>query len=105
MTGKELRSRAFTLNPNFSYLPDPDRYLMARERPRHRFNVIGGRERPGAPPHHPVGRARHHPRDLTIPTPAASLGAQRAYKRFVPQGAWSSMTRWKRPAMTRQWMD
>lgn len=40
-TGKELRPRAFALNPRFNYLPEGDRYLFARPAPRFRFNVIG----------------------------------------------------------------
>jgi predicted dehydrogenase len=40
-TGKEFRPRSFALNPRFNYLPASDRYLFARETPRHRFNVIG----------------------------------------------------------------
>ena len=86
MTGKELRSRAFTLHPRFSYLPAHDRYLMAPEKPRHRFNVIGvgvnGQE------HISVtmleGRALIH--GVYDPNPGSVAGAQRAYQRFVPQG-------------------
>jgi len=39
--GKEFRSKVFSLNPAFSYLPDSDRYLFALEQPAHRFNLIG----------------------------------------------------------------
>jgi len=39
--GKELKSRAFSLNPRFNYLPAEDRYLFATETPRYKFNVIG----------------------------------------------------------------
>lgn len=39
--GKELTSRAFSMNPRFSYLPAEDRYLFALEQPRYKFNVIG----------------------------------------------------------------
>lgn len=41
MNGKELRSKTFSLNPEFSYLPDEDRYLLSNGRPRYKFNVIG----------------------------------------------------------------
>ncbi|HOV47262.1 MAG TPA: Gfo/Idh/MocA family oxidoreductase [Anaerolineae bacterium] len=86
MTGKELRSRAFTLNPNFSYLPDPDRYLMARETPRHRFNVIGVGVNGQEHIHITLleGRATIH--GIYDPNPGSVAGAQRAYKQFVPQG-------------------
>ncbi len=39
--GKEFRSKVFSLNPAFSYLPDSDRYLFALEQPTHRFNLTG----------------------------------------------------------------
>ena len=39
--GKELRSRAFSLDPRFSYLSKEDRYLFHAEEPKFRFNVIG----------------------------------------------------------------
>jgi predicted dehydrogenase len=39
--GKELRSRAFNLDPRFSYLAVEDRYLFAKEDPKYKFNVIG----------------------------------------------------------------
>ena len=39
--GKELRSRAFTLDPRFSYLSKEDRYLFADGESKHKFNVIG----------------------------------------------------------------
>ena len=39
--GKEFKPRSFTLNPRFNYLPESDRYLFARQSPRHHFNVIG----------------------------------------------------------------
>ncbi|HSO26467.1 MAG TPA: Gfo/Idh/MocA family oxidoreductase, partial [Anaerolineales bacterium] len=38
---KEFRSRFFARAPRFNYLPDQDRYLMAIEQPKYRFNVIG----------------------------------------------------------------
>lgn len=40
-TRKELRSPEYAANPRFSYLPASDKYLFAREAPRHAFNVIG----------------------------------------------------------------
>lgn len=40
-TGKEIRSRLFAHNPRFNYLPDHDRYLFSRAKPKYRFNVIG----------------------------------------------------------------
>jgi predicted dehydrogenase len=40
-TGKELRSRAFNLDPRFGYLAEEDHYLFASEKPRYKFNVIG----------------------------------------------------------------
>lgn len=40
-TGKELRSRAFNIDPRFGYLAKEDHYLFASEKPRYKFNVIG----------------------------------------------------------------
>lgn len=39
--GKEYHSNAFTLNPNFNYLPQSDRYFAYRQPPNYKFNVIG----------------------------------------------------------------
>ncbi len=39
--GKELKPRAFSLDPRFSYLAEEDRYLFAKEAPKYKFNVIG----------------------------------------------------------------
>ncbi len=39
--GKELKSRAFSLDSRFSYLTNEDRYLFAKEAPKYKFNMIG----------------------------------------------------------------
>ena len=39
--GKEYRSSIYARNPRFNYLPDSDRYLLAFDPPRYRFNIIG----------------------------------------------------------------
>lgn len=39
--GPEIRSKALTRDPQFSYLPDSDRYLLSNGTPKFRFNVIG----------------------------------------------------------------
>jgi myo-inositol 2-dehydrogenase/D-chiro-inositol 1-dehydrogenase len=41
MARKELKSKALTNNPGFSYIPAQDHYLIAVEPPRYKFNVIG----------------------------------------------------------------
>ncbi|MGC9399849.1 MAG: Gfo/Idh/MocA family protein [Anaerolineae bacterium] len=38
---KELRNRFFARSPHFDYLPDEDRYLLALDEPKYKFNVIG----------------------------------------------------------------
>jgi myo-inositol 2-dehydrogenase / D-chiro-inositol 1-dehydrogenase len=38
---KEFTSRALALSPVFAYVQEEDRYLFAREKPKHRFNIIG----------------------------------------------------------------
>jgi myo-inositol 2-dehydrogenase / D-chiro-inositol 1-dehydrogenase len=39
--GKEVTSRAFNMNPRFSYLASHDQYLFEVPAPRYKFNVIG----------------------------------------------------------------
>ena len=39
--GKELRTKALANSPQFNYLPDEDRYLVARNQPRYKINMIG----------------------------------------------------------------
>ena len=39
-TGKEIRSRFFSLNPHFNYIPDEDRYLFAIGKPKYSLNLI-----------------------------------------------------------------
>ncbi len=39
--GKMINSRLFTKNPRFSYLPDGDKYFLASDEPKYKFNVIG----------------------------------------------------------------
>lgn len=83
---KLYRTRAFATLPQFSYLPDSDRYLLAPEKPSHRFNVIGvginGQE------HIRVsmleGRADIH--GVYDPNPRSVELAKRNYAQFNPQG-------------------
>jgi myo-inositol 2-dehydrogenase / D-chiro-inositol 1-dehydrogenase len=82
--GKELKSRAFSMNPRFNYLPAQDRYLFALEQPRYKFNVIGtgvnGCE------HIRVtlleGRATIH--GVYDPNPGSVALAQASFQRFRP---------------------
>ncbi|MBM7554452.1 Gfo/Idh/MocA family protein [Thalassobacillus pellis] len=39
--GKELKSKYISRNSKFDYLPEHDRYLTARAKPKYKFNVIG----------------------------------------------------------------
>ncbi len=39
--GKELRTKALANSPQFNYLPDEDRYLVAREQAKYKINLIG----------------------------------------------------------------
>ena len=82
--GKELKSKAFSLNPRFNYLPAEDRYLFAIEPTRYKFNVIGtginGCE------HIRVtlleGRATIH--GVYDPNPGSIALAQASFQRFRP---------------------
>lgn len=38
---KEMKSRLMAQSPFFSYLPEGDRYLFKKEKPKYKFNVIG----------------------------------------------------------------
>jgi hypothetical protein len=84
---KELGTRAMAFTGMFGYLPDKDRYLVAREKPAHRFNVIGlgvnGQE------HVRItmleGRADIH--GVYDPNPRSVEAARQIYNRFVPGGS------------------
>lgn len=39
--GKELRTKALANSPQFNYLPDEDRYLVARQQAKYKINLIG----------------------------------------------------------------
>src|SRR5262245_38394759 len=82
--GREQRTKAFTLNPDFNYLPDKDRYLLNRGTPHHRFNVIGtgvnGQEHIRVT--HLEGRATIH--GVYDPNPRSVEGAQSTHARYAP---------------------
>jgi predicted dehydrogenase len=81
---KEHRTKAFTLNPDFSYLPDADRYLLSRGDARYRFNVIGtgvnGQEHIRVT--HLEGRATVH--GVYDPNPRSVEGAQATHAKYAP---------------------
>ena len=81
---KEQRTKAFTLNPDFDYLPDADRYLLSRGTPRYRFNVIGtgvnGQEHIRVT--HLEGRATIH--GVYDPNPRSVAGAQATHAKYAP---------------------
>ena len=84
---RELRTKAFTLDPNFSYLPDEDRYLLSTGTPRYRFNVIGtgvnGQEHIRVT--HLEGRAAIH--GVYDPNPGSIEGAQTTHAQYAPKAA------------------
>lgn len=83
--GQELRSRFFSLNPRFNYLPDTDRYLFAVGEPKYKFNVIGaganGREHIGIT--QLEGRATVH--GIFDPHPGSVESAQEVFSQYSPQ--------------------
>ncbi len=40
-TGKEFKSNFFSRGPQFQYIPEDDKFLLALPKPKYRFNVIG----------------------------------------------------------------
>jgi predicted dehydrogenase len=82
--GKEIQSRAFSMNPRFGYLPAEDRYLFAMEPPRYKFNVIGAGV--NGCEHISVtlleGRATIH--GVYDPNPGSVALAQASFQRFRP---------------------
>jgi myo-inositol 2-dehydrogenase / D-chiro-inositol 1-dehydrogenase len=82
--GKEIRSRALSRDPQFSYLPDEDRYLLAAPTPKYRFNVIGtginGQEHIRVT--HLEGRATIH--GIYDPNPRSVEGACSAHAQYQP---------------------
>jgi predicted dehydrogenase len=83
--GKEIRSRALSLDPQFNYLPDTDRYLLTHSDPQYRFNVIGtginGQEHIRIT--HLEGRATIH--GVYDPNPRSIEGARHTHKMFHPK--------------------
>lgn len=82
---REQRTKAFSHDPQFDYLPDEDRYLLATGTPRHQFNVIGagfnGQEHIRVT--HLEGRATIH--GVYDPNPGSVEGAQLTHARFAPK--------------------
>jgi predicted dehydrogenase len=81
---REQRTKAFTFNPDFNYLPDQDRYLLSVGTPRYQFNVIGtgvnGQEHIRVT--HLEGRATIH--GVYDPNPLSVEGAQATHAKFAP---------------------
>lgn len=82
---REHQTKAFSLNPDFDYLPDSDRYLLSTGTPRHKFNVIGtgvnGQEHIRVT--HLEGRATIH--GVYDPNPRSVDGAQRTHAHYAPK--------------------
>jgi predicted dehydrogenase len=82
--GKEIQSRLFTHGPQFSYIPQEDRYMFVREQPKYRFNVIGT----GANGSEHIrvtlleGRATIH--GIYDPNPGSIAMARASFGRFAP---------------------
>lgn len=83
--GKELRTKALSLNPQFNYLPDEDRYLVMRTASKYRVNIIGtgiiGQEHLNAT--YLEGRASVH--GVYDPNPRSIAMAQAVQKRWTDE--------------------
>lgn len=81
---REFRNRAYSLSPQFEYLADRDRYLLAADPPRLRFNLIGAGS--NGQEHIRVaaleGRATIH--GVYDPNPGSVAAAQRVAGRSTP---------------------
>jgi predicted dehydrogenase len=79
---KEFRNRFFSRSPRFDYLPDEDKYLLALDEPRYKFNVIGtganGQEHIRIT--HLEGRASIH--GIYDPNPRSIERAKVAHEKF-----------------------
>ncbi len=82
---KEQRTKSFSRDPQFDYLPDGDRYLLANGTPRYQFNVIGtgvnGQEHIRVP--HLEGRAAIH--GVYDPNPRSIERAQITHAEYAPK--------------------
>ncbi|HVU12800.1 MAG TPA: Gfo/Idh/MocA family oxidoreductase [Phototrophicaceae bacterium] len=82
---REQRTKAFSLNPEFNYLPDEDRYLLSNGTPRYAFNVIGsgvnGQEHIRVT--HLEGRATIH--GVYDPNPRSIERAQITHAQYAPK--------------------
>ncbi|MFZ4816726.1 MAG: Gfo/Idh/MocA family protein [Phototrophicaceae bacterium] len=81
---KEVHNRALNYDVQFDYLPDADRYLLARSKPEFKLNVIGtginGQEHIRVT--HLEGRATVH--GIFDPNPRSVEGAKRTHAQFQP---------------------
>ncbi len=81
----EFRTKSFTFDPGFNYLPDEDRYLLSNGTPRYKFNVIGtgvnGQEHIRVT--HLEGRAAMH--GVYDPNPRSVEGAQITHAQYAPK--------------------
>lgn len=82
--GKELKPKAFSLNPNFSYIPAEDRFLFAIDPPRYKFNVIGTGVNGCEHIRVTLLEGRATIRGIYDPNPGSVALAQATFQRFRP---------------------
>ena len=98
--GKEFRTKALSNSPQFGYLPEEDRYLIAGSQPKFKFNVIGagnnGQEHINVT--YLEGRATIH--GVFDPNPRSIAVAHDIQGRLGLRKNWLYMTRLRQLAMT-----
>jgi len=85
--GKEITSKAFSLNPRFGYLPAKDRYLFSVESPRYKFNVIGAGVNGCEHVRVTLLEGRGTIRGVYDPNPGSIAMAQASFQRYKPNDA------------------
>jgi predicted dehydrogenase len=82
--GNEIRSKAFSLDPRFSYMPAEDRYLFALEDPKYKFNVIGCGVNGTEHIYVTMLEGRATIKGIFDPNPGSIALAQATFQRFLP---------------------
>lgn len=84
-SSKEIRSKFFSRDPFFNYLPDQDRYLFASEPSKYRLNLIGVGDNGQEHLRLTLLEGRGMVHGVFDPNPRSVKMAQEAYKKYTSQ--------------------